>query len=363
MKKIAIFTSALLLICGMTGCGKSSGGTAVYTDIDIHDENIIRHCIEQPADDPQPDSWLYTEIVSGDSGRLRYITSTETVGDSEEGTDAAGETVAQPVEIDVFEGAEINVSTDVVYPQSLNVRFSGAFDKVGIECSLISATPQSMTIRATANENASVLKENNYVLKETTKEYEISVSNIFHAFLSADEITPEIENKLIDGMVAEVADRLKSSAEMQSYLYGESVQVPEISPLALYTVLPPENTNFITEEKTSSIGFYIITSSMEYDYYRMYAILTDGQGHYYAAYAVPEFNTDGTFEARYDYLTGDVTTYQALDKYEFDDFESAYACIEEKYQVTADTTVLSEFKTYTDTTSEQQETAESTDAE
>lgn len=348
MKRIAIFTSALLLLCGMTGCGKSSGGTAVYTDVDIHDENIVRHCIEQPADDPQPDSWLYTEIVSDDPGRLRYITSTETVGDSEAGTDAARETVAQPVEIDVFEGAEINVDEvfGLRYPQSIMATFKSEF-KVTTEISLVEATPTHIVFRVTANENSSILKENNYVLRDTEKLYEVDVTTISHYLLSSDEITEELEEEIINGMLEEEEFSNRSDVEL----------------IALYTILPPDDFNYISEEKSFTASYAFQEGTVSSLYHGVYGVFKDSQNHYYAASAVPKFDEDGVVSIKYEVLTGDVNKYEALGKYEFDNFDDAFECIEKIHQRLLDTTVLTEFKTYTDTTSEQQETAESTDAE
>lgn len=387
MKRIAIFTSALLLICGMTGCGKSSGGTAVYTDIDIHDENIIRHCIEQPADDPQPDSWLYTEIVSGDPVRLRYITSTETVGDSEEGTDAAGETVAQPVEIDVFEGAEIVIKSSD-YPRSISAKIQGkyvfhesfgkivsddsinsntdeesGFKGVKAECSVISATPSKLIVRATVDENATALTEHNYKPKEVSKDFEIEVSEIGHVLLRNDEITPEIESELNDGMAAEITDSLTTSAQMAGILSGEPVQVPAVSVVSLYTILPQEDWEFVDAPKTSSIGVFDLRTSTDHLNYGVYAVLKDDQGVYYAATAYVTLSKDGSLDITNYTIMSDTTLNS-----EFSNFESAYACIEANYKIKSEYSpkpplVLTEFKTYTDTTSEQQETAESTDAE
>lgn len=82
MKRIAIFTSALLLTCGMTGCGNSSTNhDAVYTDVNPFNENEVRHIEERNVDAEPPEEWLYTEIAVDEKNNtyLRYITSVETM--------------------------------------------------------------------------------------------------------------------------------------------------------------------------------------------------------------------------------------------------------------------------------------------
>lgn len=340
MKRIAIFTSALLLICGMTGCGNSSTNhDAVYTDVNPFNENEVRHIEERNVDAEPPEEWLYTEIAVDEKHNtyLRYITSVETIG----ATEAESNEDSEPaVEIDLFDGAEINIGSSD-YPRNVAAAFQGKFEGVEVDCTVISATPAKVTIRACANENSQVLVENNYKLKEAAKDFEISVSEIPHTLLRNDEITMEIEDELIDGMTEEIVDQLTMSAEMEGYLSGESVQVPEISPLALYTVLPPEDKEFIEAEVTSSIGIYELYAGGDYLNYAVYAVLTDHQGTYFATKAYVQFDENGSLElADYQYLCDATLTYS------FQNFESAYACIEEAYRYVADTTVLSEIKTY-----------------
>lgn len=213
------------------------------------------------------------------------------------------------------------------------------------------------------DENAATLTEHNYKPKEVSKDFEIKVSEIDHVLLRNDEITPEIESELMDGMAAEITSNLTSSAQMAGILSGEPVQVPAVSVVSLYTILPQENWEFVDALKTSSIGVFDLKLGTDHLNYGVCAVLKDDQGVYYAATAYVTLSKDGSL---------DITNYTILSdatlNFEFSNFESAYACIEANYKVKSENAsephlVLTEFKTYTDTTSEQQETAKSTDVE
>lgn len=341
MKKIVLYAAALLMLCGVTGCGKANASTQ-STDQNSVQENV-------------------------DSERAMEDTNS-------------------PVEIDVFEGSEIIINRSD-YPNSVSFEIQGQYVSSGLVkinssdedievdsdnentftgvkagCSIVSATPEKMIIKASIDENAAAFSDHNYIPKEVEKDYEISVSTLNHALLRNDEITEDVENKLIDGMIEDVTETIKSSASMANYLTGEDVQVPDMTPVALYTLLPPPDQEFIEKPLTSSIGVYDIDAN-GYGDYGVYGILTDQQGTYYALYTNVAVSQDGAIDlGSYRYLVDESFSS------EFNTLESAYACIERDYQQKTDDDslnelVLTEFKTYTDQATAQPETTEITTSE
>lgn len=243
---IAISTSLLLLMSCLAGCGQKE-----KEEVEI------------------PENYLYTEL--GYDGEIRYVTAPPT-----EPTETPEETTEpEPVEIDVFEQAEITINEDAVYPNTIAIRIESTNPEIASHIYSIDvnhADLEKIEYTISVNEAyetfAYYLEQNNYVVAETSRSFEMETSDL-KTLLISDELLTDENVQLLNDMAEEYR--------------GE-----EFTPIVSYAVVP--NEGMTIDALLGSSDNYIFTSNQFDDpEYYFYTIYQCDRG-YYEVGAAPCFD-------------------------------------------------------------------------
>ena len=288
MKKLLIGSVALLLVCGMVGCGKEN------------------------------------ETVSSLDNTISEILETSSV--TENKTD---ETLT---EIDIFEDIEVTVNDDSddtygtyehTYPMEIDIQVKSTNPEIADTCFSVEKTSANLrTIEYTISVDENALKdyldENNYILKATTKSYVTDVTELSSYLLSTDYLTEENMQILHDDMKDEVLKTIELANEISREAIEQGIESDildeNIELVNAYAILPEEDVNYIEDTANNCSIVYMIFADAD-------------KKHYYAWRTVNlRFTFNQTWkiaEATYFYVDNPVS---------YDNFEDAYAAIEKDYK-------------------------------
>lgn len=296
MKKMVTFVSALLLVCSISGCSKDEAPAALP--------------------ETQPNAIQTT---------------------------AEEETSELPIELDLFVAAEVTTSKDFddedfPYPLSFRLNVTSTDNSLpdkAIKIRLLSAGLETITYELIADEDIlqRYLEENDLVLKETSKEYSMDVSELPSLLISADLLTEENMQTIISSMENSVNTYIEwsNSITEEAIAWGVpdagELRSANFAPAACYASLPDADTDysFLVKDKET---LHTYDGFNCYDDYGFYVIFEGEEGTCYVCKADTVFDsnqklTDETvyhepevcdnFEEAVNYVTGLSSNIQQLD--------------------------------------------------
>lgn len=250
MKRLmAISTTLLLLMSCFAGCGQKK------EEVEI------------------PENYLYTEI--GLDGEIRYVTAPPTEPPVTMGETTEETTEPEPVEIDVFEQAEITLNENSAYPNTIAISIESTNPEIASHIYSIDVTYADLEkIEYTISVNeayetfAYYLEQNNYVVAETSKTFVVETSDLKTLLISDELLTDENVQALND--------------------MAEEYREEEFVPIVSYAVVP--NEGMTIDALLGSSDNYIFTSNQfDNPEYYFYTIYQCDRG-YYEVGAAPRFD-------------------------------------------------------------------------
>ena len=276
---------ALLLVCGMVGCGKQN---EVVSPLD----NVILETSETPV-----------------------IANNET-----------DETFT---EIDIFEDIEITVNDDSdetydhTYPAEISVKVKSTNPDITDDCfnvEITSANLKTLEYTISADEDAlqEYLDENHYILKSAIKPCVTDITELRSYLLSKDYLTEENMQIIYDNMKDKVSEEIEKHNEVANKLIaaggdGELLDT-NIKPVATFAILPDEDIDYSLLNSYST-GFNV------------YVVFTDiGEKKYYA---YQTRNLQFVFNKTWNMIESETEYISFCNGGVYDNFEEIVASIEE----------------------------------
>ncbi|MDE6712361.1 MAG: hypothetical protein K2K20_01315 [Lachnospiraceae bacterium] len=292
MRKLAIFASALLLVCSMSGCSQSSNSK---DDGDISNETVASKNAEEPASD-----------------------------------DEASETTV----VDAFENISFNMSKYEAYPEELNITMDSEKAPLG-------DSGYDM-------EKAEVYQqENNCAFEEQEKDFEIEIQNsdmrtylISESLFTDDNrsaILEDMQSSLVNKITYQNEMKLDITAEFHSNNPDNQIEVEpdsstDITLEGLYITVSEEDVDFMQLLSLDSSSPGIIWLSFNSHVYTpdfsVYGIYKGTDDAYYVASNKPVFVDRKYTESRSGQLKYEVDILNS--KLAFPDKETALQCVQEK---------------------------------
>ncbi len=315
MRKLAIFTSALLLVCSMSGCSQSSSSEEhVYTKV--------------------PDN---SEMSASDD-----ISSETTI-------------------VDAFENINFSMASVNAYPEELNITIdseNALLGDSGYDMEVVSAGTETILLHVALDmEKAEVYQqENNCVFEEQEKDFEIEIQNsdIPTYLISESLFTDNNRTAILKDMQNTLINRIEEKNSIKPDI-GVSSDNPElqvevdpdnstdVTLEGLYIVIPEENVDYMQSE-SKEIAAWSSTWNSDIRFYEndflVYGIYSATDGAYYLISTKPAFEK-GVYSERslelagqmqymlYDYDDGEIHFESHVI---FPDKDTALQCIHDNVQ-------------------------------